>query len=59
MNLHFPLPTIRAIGDELTLSLAQNSHFSFLLHTSRFFLHGEVTMVALEFALEVTSPLSR
>ena len=30
MNLHFPLPKIRAIGDELTLSLAKNSHFSFL-----------------------------
>ena len=30
MNLHFPLPKIRTIGDELTLSLAQNSHFSFL-----------------------------
>ena len=31
MNLHFPLPKIRTIGDELTLSLAKNSHFSFLL----------------------------
>ena len=31
MNLHFPLPKIRTIGDELTLSLANNSHFSFLL----------------------------
>ena len=30
MNLHFPLPKIRTIGDELTLSLAENSHFSFL-----------------------------
>ena len=30
MNLHFPLPKIRTIGDELTLSLAKNSHFSFL-----------------------------
>ena len=30
MNLHFPLPNIRTIGDELTLSLAENSHFSFL-----------------------------
>ena len=29
MNLHFPLP-IRTIGDELTISLAKNSHFSFL-----------------------------
>ena len=30
MNLHFPLPKHRTIGDELTLSLAKNSHFSFL-----------------------------
>ena len=30
MNLHFPLPKIRTIGNELTLSLAKNSHFSFL-----------------------------
>ena len=30
MNLHFPLPKIRTIGDELTLSLAKKSHFSFL-----------------------------
>ena len=30
MNLHFPLPKIRTIGDALTLSLAKNSHFSFL-----------------------------
>ena len=29
MNLHFPLPKIRNLGDELTLSLAKNSHFSF------------------------------
>ena len=30
MNSHFPLPKIRTVGDELTLSLAKNSHFSFL-----------------------------
>ena len=30
MNLHFPLPKIRTIGDELSLSLAKNSHLSFL-----------------------------
>ena len=30
MNLHFPLPKIRTIGNELTLSLAKNSHFSLL-----------------------------
>ena len=30
MRLHFPLPKIRTIGDEFTLSLAKNSHSSFL-----------------------------
>ena len=30
MNSHFHLPKIRTIGDELTLSLAKNSHFLFL-----------------------------
>ena len=30
MNLHFPLPKICTTGDELTLSLAKHSHFSFL-----------------------------
>ena len=30
MNSHFHLPKIRTISDELTLSLAKNSHFSFL-----------------------------
>ena len=30
MSLNFPLPKIRANGDELKLSLAKNSHFSFL-----------------------------
>ena len=30
MNLHFPLPKNRTIGDEPTLFLAKNSHFSFL-----------------------------
>ena len=30
MNSHFHLPKIHTIGDELTLSLAKNSHFSFL-----------------------------
>ena len=30
MNLHSPSPKIRTIGNELTLSLAKNSHFSFL-----------------------------
>ena len=49
MNLHFPLPKIHTIGDELTLSLAKNSHFSFLpFNTSCLSLHGEVTIVALK-----------
>ena len=30
MNLHVPFAKIRTIGDEFTLSLAKNSHFSFL-----------------------------
>ena len=30
MSLHFPLPKVRTNGDEFTLSLAKNSHFSFL-----------------------------
>ena len=30
MSLHFPMSRIRTIGDEFTLSLAKNSHFSFL-----------------------------
>ena len=30
MCLHFPLPKIRTIGDEFTLSLPKHSHFSFL-----------------------------
>ena len=39
MSLHFPLPKIRTF--RLSLSL----------HTSRLSLHGEVTMVALKFAM--------
>ena len=31
MSLHFLLPKIRTTGDEVALSLAKNSHFSFLL----------------------------
>ena len=30
LAMNFHLPKIRTIGDELTLSLAKNSHFSFL-----------------------------
>ena len=37
MTLHFPLPKIRT--------------FRFSIHTSRLSLHGEVTMVALKFAI--------
>ena len=53
MNLHFPLPKIRTIGDELILSLAKKSHFSFLPShfpslPSR---DPEVTIVALKFAM--------
>ena len=57
MNLHFPLPKIRTIGDELTLFLAKNSHFSFLpsyfpsLPSRR---GPEVTIVALKFAMPLS-----
>ena len=45
MNLHFPLPKIRT--------------FRFSLHTSRLSLHGEVTMVALKFAMSSHFPLPK
>ena len=54
MNLHFPLPKSRTIGDELTLSLAKNSHSVSILPShfpSLPALHEEVTMVALKFAM--------
>ena len=55
MNLHFPVPKIRTIGDELTLSLAKNSHSSFL--PSR---RGpEVTIVSLKFAMSSHFPLPK
>ena len=59
MNLHFPLPKIHTIGDELTLSLAKIRTFRFSFHTSRLFLQGEVTMVALKFALSSHFPLPK
>ena len=45
MNLHFPLPKIRS--------------FRFSLHTSRLSLHGEVTIVALKFAMGSQFPLPK
>ena len=61
MNLHFPLPKIRTIGNELPLSLAKNRTFRFSLHTSRarLSLHGEVTMVALKIAMSSHFPLPK
>ena len=59
MNLHFPLPKIRTIGDELTLSLPKSRTFRFSLHTSRLSLHGEVTMVALKIAMSSHFPLPK
>ena len=62
MNLHLPLPKIRTIGDGLTLSLAKNSHFSFLpshfpsLPSRRV---QEVTIVALKFAMSSHFPLPK
>ena len=57
MNLHFPLPKIRTIGDELTLSLAKIRTFRFSLHTSRLSLYGEVAIVALKFAMSYDTSL--
>ena len=45
MSLHFSLPKIRT--------------FRFSLHTSRLSLHGEVTMVALKFAMSSHFPLPK
>ena len=45
MSLHFPLPKIRT--------------FRFSLHTSRLSLHGEVTIVALNFAMSSHFPLPK
>ena len=59
MNLHFPLPKIRTIGDELTLPLPKIRTFRFSLHTSRLSLHGEVTMVVLKFAMSSHFPLPK
>ena len=60
MNLHSPLPKIRTIGNELTLSLAKNSHFSFSPFTPPdLSLHGEVTIVALKFAMSSHFPLPK
>ena len=54
MNLHFPLPKIRTIGNELTLSLAKNWHFSFLpshfpsLPSRRFLYCGSASYIVRE-----------
>ena len=45
MSLHFPLPKIRS--------------FRFSLHTSHLSLRGEVTMVALKFAMSSHFPLPK
>ena len=52
MSLHFPLPKIRTFRFSL--------HSSRLtLHTSRLSFHGEVTMVALKFAMSSHFPLPK
>ena len=61
MNSHFHLPKIRTIGHELTLSLAKNSHFSFLPShfpslPSRV---REVMIVALKFGMSSHFPLPK
>ena len=45
MSLHFPLPKIRT--------------FPFSFHTSRLLIHGEVTIVALKFAMSSHFPLPK
>ena len=45
MSLHFPLPKIRTLR--------------FSLHTSRLSLHGEVSIVALKFAMSSHFPLPK
>ena len=71
MNLHFPLPKIRTIGDELTLSLAKNSflpsHFPSL--PSRRGHHGgaeirneftlKLSIAKIFFSLRLCSPSSK
>ena len=59
MNLHFPLPKIHTIGDELTLSLAKNSHFSFLPSHFPSLREKKVTMVALKFAMSSHFPVPK
>ena len=53
MNLHFPLPKIRTFrfSEPLHFTLPKIRTFRFSLHTSRLSLHGEVTIVALKFAM--------
>ena len=62
MNLHFPCQKNRTIGDELTLSLAKNSHFSFLpshFHSlpSRRGHHGGAE-IRIEFTLSIAKKFS-
>ena len=67
MSLHFPLPKLRTIGNEITRSLAKSSHFSFPLHTSRLSLHhcgaeirNEITLsVAKKFRLSQMAQAAR
>ena len=62
MSLHFPLPKLRTIGDEITRSLAKSSHFSFPLHSSRLSLHHCGAEIRIEITLSVAKkfrPLSR
>ena len=51
MSLHFPLPKVRTNGEEFTLSLAKNSHFSFLSSHFPSLPSEMVITVALKFAM--------
>ena len=59
MSLHFPLPKIRTIGDKFTLSLAKNSHFSFLPSHVPSLPSLMVTIVALKLAMSSHFPLPK
>ena len=59
VNLHFPCQKFAQLAMTLHFPLPKIRTFRFSLHTSRLFLHGEVTMVALKFALSSHFPLPK
>ena len=59
MSLHFPLPKVRTIGDEFTLSLAKNSHFLYLPSHFPSLPSSMVTIVALKPTMSSHFPLPK